>query len=69
MATKRGVMVVNLRVGETMELAHDHAAHGEGLDTQKISLTLLARSGQRASLAVQAADTIKVTKPAKRTAL
>lgn len=67
---KRGVMMVDLLVGETLglEIAAVHHALREGLDTAKISLTLVAKTGRRARFAVQAADTIKVTKPAKQAA-
>jgi hypothetical protein len=60
---KRGVMMVELKVGETLELEpEDHAR--AGLDTQKISLTLVSKTGQRARFALQAA---KVTRQAKQT--
>lgn len=63
---KRGVMVIDMLVGETLELAHQHITQTrEGLDTQKISLTLIAKTGQRARLAVLGAT---VTRPDKRTA-
>lgn len=66
---KRGVIVFDLRVGETLELAHAlHDAQGEGVDTPKIQLTLMEKTGKRARIAVQAADTVKVTRPSRQAA-
>jgi len=51
---------LDIKVGETLSFE-------TGVDSGRIHLTLLHKTGQRARVLVQAPDAVRIGKPAKRT--
>jgi hypothetical protein len=63
----RGAVVIDWKVGEELVLDLGDALP-VGIDNREIRLTLKAKHGQRARVAVQAAESIRIRRPEKTTA-
>ena len=59
----RGAVVIDLKVGD--ELVLDLNEVRAGIDNSEIRLTLRAKHGQRARVAVQAAESVRIRRPEK----
>lgn len=58
----RGAVVIDLKVGDELVLELGNLI-AEGIDNKEIHITLKAKHGQRARVAVQAADSVKIRRP------
>ena len=58
----RGAVVIDLKVGEELVL---DLGEVRGIDNGEIRLTLKAKHGQRARVAVQAAESVRIRRPEK----
>jgi len=61
MTKTRGAVVIDWKVGEELVLDIPR----DGIDTREIRLTLKAKHGQRARVAVQADDSVRIRRPEK----
>jgi sRNA-binding carbon storage regulator CsrA len=57
---RNGFNIVEMRVGETIKL--------ESVDFGEISVTINAKDGQRVRLGIRAGESVKVHRPARKTA-
>jgi hypothetical protein len=62
----RGAVVIDWKVGEDLVLDLNELRR-DGIDNKEIRLTLKAKHGQRARVAVQAGESIRIRRPEKTT--
>lgn len=64
MTKTRGAVVIDLKVGDELVLDLNDLRR-DGIDNNEIRLTLKAKHGQRARVAVQAAESVRIRRPEK----